>query len=100
MKKPTVRPPEGLMAKLAGALKVDLQQLQRQGRLSSDAVMRMQNRCTLCSDPGVCGRQVDLAGDKLTTPPKFCPNSKVFVELSKGDRKGKSWPILQTKRGA
>lgn len=97
MKKHPVRLPEGLMAKLARVLNVDLFSLQETGRISSDAVARMQTRCSLCSDPGKCGRQIDLEGGDMERPPEFCPNRKIFEELSKHEEAHQAWPIYGAK---
>ncbi len=87
MKTPDLQLPKGLMAKLARALKVDFLSLQESGKLSPDAVRRMQNHCSACSDPGLCGRLIKAKGGQMTEPPKFCPNRNIFLALKKEGQK-------------
>ncbi|GJL94412.1 MAG: hypothetical protein DHS20C05_08170 [Hyphococcus sp.] len=87
MLKPTPHQPEGLMAKLAKAMQVDLSWLQQIGRISPRAVNRMQNHCRACPKPDVCNRKIELSEGNMHEPPEFCPNKNIFQALKRESKK-------------
>ena len=82
--RPSIHRPSGylgLMEQMAAELGVDLATLLDHQDVSENTVERMMHHCAACSDSSVCTRHLATHAHQIDSPPAYCINGKLLVEL-------------------